>query len=132
MRGKSKKVAGKLTTNNVILETHEYATINVLLADGEDVELIEKSRTPHTKSADIVMLGMAWEMKSPNGKSARCVEHALRRATHQSRNIIMDLRRTKLEDAVLIMLLERLFKELRSVRQLWVITKKIEIVKFKK
>lgn len=78
MRGKSKKVAGKLTTNNVILETHEYATINVLLADGEDVELIEKSRTPHTKSADIVMLGMAWEMKSPNGKSARCVEHALR------------------------------------------------------
>ncbi len=131
IRSKQRR-AGRLTTNNVILETHEYATINVLLADGEDVELVEKSRTPHTKSADIIMLAMFWEMKSPNGKTSRCVEHALRRAVHQAPNIIIDLRRMHLPDAMLIIVLERLFRELRSVRNLWIITKKCDILKFKK
>ena len=42
-----KKNAGRLLTNNVIMETHEYATINVILAEGEDVELLKKiSHTP--------------------------------------------------------------------------------------
>lgn len=132
MRRERIKLPGKLTTNDVILETHEYATINALLASGEDIELVEKSRTPHTKSADIEMLGMLWEMKSPNGKTVRCVEHALRRAVHQSANIIIDLRRMRISDVILVALLERLFGELRSVRNLWVVTRKDGIVKFKK
>ena len=132
MRRVKERRVGRLTTNNVILETHEYLTVNALLADGEDVELVEKSHTPRTKTADIVMLGMFWEMKSPNGKTARCVEHAMRRATHQAPNIIIDLRRMKLADPALVALLERLFRELRSVRNLWIINKCNEILKHKK
>lgn len=128
---KRRKAPGKLTTNGVILELHEYATINALLADGNDVELVKKSRTPHTKSADILMLSMIWEMKSPNGKTTRCIEHALRRATHQAPNIIIDLRRMKVADTISITLLEKLFLELRSVRNLWIITK-TEILKLRK
>lgn len=123
---------GRLTTNNVILEPHEYATINTLLAYGLDVELVRKSHTPHTKSADIIMMAMLWEMKSPNGKTTSCVKRAVRRATHQARNVIMDLRRIRVADATLITLLKQLFRELRSVRHLWVITKNGEIIKFKR
>lgn len=114
------------------METHEYETINVLLANGEDVELLRKSRTPCSKSADIFMRKLVWEMKSPNGKTARCVEHALRRATHQAPNIIIDLRRMRLGDDILMALLGRLFQELRSARNLWVITKIDTIIKHKK
>ena len=128
----NKNHIGRLTTNNVVLEIHEYSTINILLSGGNDVELVEKSRTPHSKSADILMLGMFWEMKSPNGQTMRCVEHALRRATHQAQNIIMDLRRIKIDDSALINLLERNFYELRSVRNLWIITKRDMIIKYKK
>lgn len=123
---------GKLTTNNVVMEPHEYATINVLLSDQENVELVRKSRTPHTSSPDIVMRSMFWEMKSPNGKGVRSVEHALRRATHQAPNVIIDLRRTKISDEILIKLLRKLFLELRSVRNLWIITKRAKITKLKK
>ncbi len=123
MRKSKKLCVGRLTTNNVILEMHEYATINVLLADGNDVELIEKSHTPHTKSPDISMIGMLWEMKSPNGKTTRCIEHAMRRATRQASNIIIDIMRMKMSDNTLITLLERLFRELRFARNLWIVTK---------
>lgn len=126
------KKQGKLTTNNVILESHEYSTINILLSSSEDVEIVRQSRTPHTSSPDIVMRNMFWEMKSPNGKNLRTVEHALRRATHQSSNIIIDLRRIKIADETLITLLKKLFLELRSVRNLWVITKQSEIIKLRK
>lgn len=132
MRKNKISLVGRLMTNNVVLELHEYATINVLLANGMDVELIEKSRTPHTKSADIIMLGMTWEIKSPNGKTIRCIERAFRRATHQAPNIIIDLRRINFSDIAAMILLKRLFKELHSVRNLWIITKKSEIVKLKK
>lgn len=128
----NKHPCGTLITNNVILEPHEYSTINVLLDCGEDVELVERSRTPHAKSADIVLLSMLWEIKSPNGKTTRCVEHAIRRATHQAPNVIIDLRRIKIPDETLIKLLKRLFQELRSVRNLWIITKKSQIIKYKK
>ncbi len=123
---------GRLLTNNVILEAHEYATINVLLASGEDVELLVKSRTPHSKSADICMHGMTWEMKSPDGKTLRSIERIIHRATQQSRNVIIDLRRTKVTDKSSIPLLEKVFSELRSIRILWIITKQAEIIKLKK
>lgn len=129
---KSKKTAGRLLTNGVIMETHEYATINAILADGEDVELLERSRTPHSKSPDIAMLGMPWEMKSPTGRAIRPIEHAMRRATHQAPNIIIDLRRTKITDTILLIKLRKLFTEMRSVRNLWIVTKESEIIKLKK
>ena len=123
---------GRLTTNNVVMEPHEYSTVNVLLSHQEDVELVRKSRTPHTRSPDIVMRGMFWEMKSPDGKGSRSVEHALRRATHQASNVIIDLRRIKISDEILILLLKKLFLELRSTRNLWIITKQVEIIRLKK
>ncbi len=129
---KNSKKQGALTTNGVVMEAHEYATINILLKEGIDVELVEKSRTPHNSSPDIMMLGMFWEIKSPNGKTTRCVEHALRRATHQSSNIIIDLRRISIADPTLITFVSKQFFNLRSVRNLWIITKKMEIAKLKK
>lgn len=132
MMKKIQRKVGRLITNGVVMETHEYKTINVLLANGEDVELLKKSRTSHSKSADIFMRKLIWEMKSPNGKTTRCVEHALRRATHQAPNVIIDLRRMRLGDDTLVVLPSRLFRELRSIRNLWVITKTDNIIKYKK
>lgn len=127
-----RQTPGKLTTNNVIMETHEYITINTLLSEGNDIELVQKSRTPHSKSPDITMLGKFWEMKAPLGKTSRSIEHALRRATRQAPNIVIDLRRAAVPEQTSLALLIRLFHELRSIRQLWIIQKNHQILKFKK
>ena len=49
------------------------------------------------KSADIVMMGVEWEIKCPRGASRSTISNQLRWATKQSKNIIIDTRYTKLE-----------------------------------
>jgi len=49
------------------------------------------------KTADIVMLGVAWEMKCPMGASKSTIRNQFRRASRQSKCIIIDTRRTTLE-----------------------------------
>jgi len=49
------------------------------------------------KSADIKMLGVAWEVKSPKGASKSTIGTQFRRASLQAKNIVLDTRRTKLE-----------------------------------
>jgi hypothetical protein len=49
------------------------------------------------KSADVAFLGVEWELKCPMGASKSTIENQFRRASKQSRNIIIDTRRTKLD-----------------------------------
>jgi len=48
------------------------------------------------KTADIVMFGALWEIKSPIGASKSTIGNQFQFASKQSRNIILDTRRTKL------------------------------------
>lgn len=132
MRKQNKRKAGRLTTNNVVMETHEYVTINTLLVDGNDVEMLRKTRTPHSKSADIMMHGMVLELKSPTGDKLRTFDRIIHRAIHQSQNIVIDLRRTKMADNIAVPLLAKMFWQMRSMRNLWIIEKNDRIMKFKK
>lgn len=87
--------AGKITPNGVILEEHEYATVLFLTEQGYDVELIRASTIEGTKSPDIKMSGFVWEMKSPIGKGKWVIKNIMQKASHQSENVIIDLRRLK-------------------------------------
>ena len=49
------------------------------------------------KSADIIMLGIEWEIKCPSGTSKSTISGQFQRASKQSKNIIIDSRRTKLK-----------------------------------
>ena len=49
------------------------------------------------KSADIVMLGVEWEIKCPRGASKSTIGNQFRFASKQSKNIVIDTRRTRLE-----------------------------------
>jgi len=49
------------------------------------------------KSADVVILGVEWEIKCPRGASKSTISNQLRWASKQARNIILDTRHTRLE-----------------------------------
>ena len=53
------------------------------------------------KSADIVMLGVEWEIKSPHGASKSTIGNQFQYASKQARNLILDTRRTKLDYAII-------------------------------
>ena len=123
------KKKGKVIPNGVSLQAHEFKTVVYFTERGFDVELIPTSHTPRDKKPDIFMAGVNWEMKAPEGTGRMTIEHNLRKAMHQSENIIMDLRRYKKEKVnEAIKLLKKNFKLSRKIRRLCIITQDDELI----
>ena len=123
---------GKITPNGVSLEKHENNTVIFFTELGYDIELIPPSNNPKTKTPDFFMNGIAWETKSPQGKSKSSLEHILKRALKQSENIIIDLARLKIDEQTAIKEIIKRFKQSKSSKRLKIITKNRKLLEFKK
>ena len=115
---------GTITPNGVSLEKHENDTIVYFTEMGYNIELIPPSRSPGSRQPDFIMNGLPWEMKSPISNGARTIEHAVRSASKQSENIIIDLRRSKIDDERAIAQIKFHASKRTNIRRLIVITKK--------
>ena len=73
---------------------HELSAA-LILANHYKVDIIflrpQTNRTP-----DIDIAGTKWEIKSPIGNGKKTIENNFRNARGQSRNVVMDLRRIKM------------------------------------
>lgn len=123
---------GTLTQNNVHLNAHEYQTVKLLLNNGFDVELIPPSKIKGLRMPDIMMQGVAWEMKSPEGNGKNTLKNAIQNASHQSDSIIIDLRRTSILDRIAVKELKKRFKLSRRLKRMIVICKDEKLLDFKK
>ena len=123
---------GKLIQNGVHLEDHEYKTVKFFLEMGYDVELIPPSRIKALRMPDIILNSLPWEMKAPIGGGKYTIKNIIQNASHQSENIIIDLRRCKMNEEKSINELERYFRLSRRIRRIIVITKsekKLDFIK---
>ncbi len=123
---------GTLKQNGVHLQDHEYATVKLFLEKGFDIELIPPVRIKDVRTPDFTMGGISWEMKSPEGGSKTTIRHTIKHAVTQSGNIIVDLRRYKLDDNSAIKELEQHFKLSKRIRRMKIVTKELEILDFSK
>lgn len=132
MKTPPKSKIGKIIPNGVHLEIHEYNTILFLTSQGINVELLIPSDTPHSKNADLMMLGLIWEMKCPQGTSRHCIERLFRKAAHQAEHIVLDLRLVKINAVVSEDIAIKLFRHSRRVRRIIIITKNGKMLDLKK
>jgi predicted phage-related endonuclease len=102
----AKKKGKQLNPGQVIIpvghpnppESHEVDVAMVLARHYQTtVEFLLPVDDYKRKSADVTMLGVEWEIKSPIGKSKYTIQEQFRRASKQAKNIIIDTRRTKLK-----------------------------------
>ena len=70
----------------------------VSIRGGYDVELIPPSKIKHLQMPDIILQGVPWKMKSPVEAGKYTIKNIVQNASHQSVNIIIDLRRCKMMD----------------------------------
>ncbi|MBR0482674.1 hypothetical protein IJJ54_00995 [Candidatus Saccharibacteria bacterium] len=75
------------------------------------------------KTPDFKINGRFWELKSPVGKGKYNLQHALRNASKQSENIILDARLSKIHMTRIINELKRQYKISRGIKRLLVIDK---------
>ena len=123
---------GILIQNGVHLLAHEYETVKLLLQNGYNITLIPPLQIKGMNTPDIELNGVVWEMKSPTGSSKHTIKHTLQNAKHQSSNVIVDLRRSKLQESSAIKELERHFELSRRLRRMKVITSLEEILDYEK
>ena len=126
---KTEKIFGKtIIPFGVFVEQHELDVAKVLNKLGKDVEFILPSRIKFSRTPDIKMDGLFWEIKSPKGSSSRTIENNLRCASRQSKNIIIVLRRVKIDEIKAISNIRRQFNQSKSIKNILVIKKNSKIL----
>lgn len=121
------KISGPI---NPYTRPHEWDTINLLLANGYDIQMLPESRISGVHTPDIRMMNLCWEMKSPKSDSSDIIRNTLRDAVKQSSNIIIDLRRTKRHDLRCLYEIKKWYTGRNTTKNIWVISKQGKIIKF--
>lgn len=132
IRLKQEYKVGRVVTNGVKLEPHEYETVLFLAGMGKDIELLQRSQTPNKKEADFCMDSLIWEAKSPVVNERRALERLFYRASTQSSNLVFDLRRLRGKDEMAVRIVEDCFRTTRRVRNMYIITKNSDLREHKK
>lgn len=107
---------------------HELRVANILASAGHDIEFLAVSAH---KTADILLDGIEFEIKSPRTDKINSLEHLVKRALRQSPNIIIDSSRTnglKLNDAKIRTFLVNYARRHGQIRRLLFLTRKGKII----
>lgn len=124
----NKKLGSIITPHGLHPEAHELATVDVFTALGKNVAFLAPNRNKNSKTPDVIMDGIRWEMKSPTCNSKTTISNTLKRAVRQSSCIILDTRRTKLPDKSIQYEIERNLPLAKSISKVIMITKTKKII----
>lgn len=107
---------------------HEERVAKILAAEGYKVEFLAKSTI---RTADILLDGVEFEIKSPVTSKMNTFEHNLKRALKQSSNIIIDISRMdgrKMPEAKVKSFLLLKCKQHPQIKRMLLITKAKQII----
>ena len=112
------------------LRFHEVNAI-LLLLDYFDTDIT--CITPGAgKTPDLRINGIEWELKSPQGDGVKTIENILKKAAKQSKNIILDFSRIKMNgNQALSRTKYYLHNNKHGIQRLIVITKNHKVIDFK-
>jgi hypothetical protein len=114
-------------------ETHEIDVAWILARFfSTTVEFLIPVDDYKRKTADIVMLGVEWEIKSPTGKSKNTIGYQFRRASKQSKFIVFDGRRTSIDDIKIQDGIRLEMTKRTTIRRVIFITKSSEVLEIAK
>ena len=77
---------------------HEVLTALRLAEEGVDVLFRIDSREEGVKNPDVEMNQQVWEFKAPTGRGKNTVDSQMKRAGKQTERLVLDLRRSELDD----------------------------------
>jgi len=107
----------------VRLEPHEIATLQRLVAAGWDPEILLPSGAEGSRTADLRVGPVEWEMKSPTGGGRHTISHQLERGSRQCDRIVLDLARSPLDDASVIAEVRRRVRGSARITEVVIVTK---------
>ena len=103
-------------------EPHEISAA-AILAEHFKTDVLFIRRIVNAKSADVLINGIIFEIRSPTGKGKRNIQHTLSDALKQSKNVVFDARRSKLHMKRITSELQRQHQMTASMQRLLLIRK---------
>lgn len=111
------------------IREHERRTARAIANTGVTVEFMLEPEYDFTKTPDLIIEGILWEMKSPRTDKLSQIEKNLKRASKQSPNIIIDSQRIKhLPDKKLQYFLCNRLQAQRSIKRLLFVNRRREVI----
>lgn len=108
---------------------HELKTAQALAQYGSVVEFVAVSGAHKVKTADVAIDGVLYEIKSPIASRLSAVERNLKRAYHQSTNIVFDSRRMKrLPDKSIQKELVKQFRLTKNIERILFVNRKHDVI----
>jgi len=85
-------------------------------------------RPKYARTPDIDINGVKWEIKSPMGNGKRTIDNNFNEARKQSKNIVIDLRRTKMHQSKVNARISSYLSTPHHFRRILVITKSKKVI----
>lgn len=102
-------------------EVHELRVARILSRHFDAaVEFIPRS---NVRTADLLIHGITWEIKSPTGSGKNNIQHQMQDASHQSVNVVIDASRSKIHGTKIKSQVAHQFKIIRSLKKVIIISK---------
>jgi hypothetical protein len=112
---------------------HEFETAKFLVKQlGKDIEFLAPNRRKGSKTPDISMDGINWEIKCLKSDGKYTVQHAFKTTAKQSQYMIFDVRKSKANSEKTISKINKEFSSSKVVKRVMIITKMREILDFQK
>ena len=130
-----KRIGTIVVPPGVFIDKHEKLAVDFLATKiAYNITFLLPDRRKGSKTPDIEMNGLPWEIKSLKGKSSRTIENNIRQALRQSPYIIIDLRHMdgRVPTKKLVDKVESQFNIAKPIKHIMVITRQDTILEFKR
>jgi hypothetical protein len=107
-------------------EKHEISAAMLLTKHFKSDVIFIKRTNNYTP--DVSINGIKWEIKSPTGKGKHNIQHNLQEAAKQSRNVVLDARRSKIHQVKFNAEAKHQFEIIRGIKRLIIIEKSGKII----
>ena len=97
-----------------------------------NVRVLPKSERFKESSADFEIGGIIYELKSPITSSVRSINNLIQLATKQSRNVVIDIRKSKITEKKMVAICNERLKTLKKIKKIVLIVNKKIVLEFNK
>ena len=96
------------------------------------VRVLPQAKGFKEHSADFVIDGETYELKSPITSSVRSINNLIQLATKQSRNVVIDIRKSKITEKKMVAICNERLKTLKKIKKIVLIVNKKIVLEFNK
>ncbi len=113
-------------------EKQEFMIAKIFSDLGKNVVFIPPSNIPGVRQPDFKIDGEMWELKSPKGAHRRTIQNNIHKAQAQSKNIIIDLSRVKIDERKAVTQIKFEFEKRRSIEKIIIVLKNQKTIDLKR